>query len=584
MRRFAWIVALVLASAAALMALLIALVPRDALRARVGEQIASWTGRDVSLLGEPEISVFPRLTVTLKDVHIGGPPDMADSEILSMDRLTGTVQLLPLIIGRIEVGSFVMVRPLIRLVRDQAGRRNWDFDSGAAALQLAFAGDVPLGDFRLEGGTVVYEDRQKRESERLDSVDLRVDWPTVRQPLSVKGSGIWRGEQVGVSATASAPFAFLNGSATPLDARIESNPASIIFSGQAEDYPQPKLNGGLKLSTPSLRRFAAWLGSAIGPGSTLGQASGFGDASFSNSKLSIENAELTLDGNAASGALRMEFLPKLQIVGTLAFETLDLSPYFAGLSNAIGAASNWRGVPLPTAWFDDMNADIRFSAGTVSLGRLSVADAAASASMRDGRLEVGLAHAGLSGGVISGDLALSRLPKSPESTLEVQLRANNIAFAGAPPTLGLQGPVSGTGFVSLDVSTRGVDLGSLLAELNGTARLSLTDGKVPLFGLGEAVAGATGTPDRSSGDILAAQPVQSVALGFNFAGGLAMLERGRVVTENYAADIQGWIGLLDGTLGLNGTVDRPPMTGDTLDEPLRFTIGGTLAAPLPGES
>ena len=39
--------------------LLVALVPREALKARIGEQIASWTGRDVSLRGEPEIGFFP---------------------------------------------------------------------------------------------------------------------------------------------------------------------------------------------------------------------------------------------------------------------------------------------------------------------------------------------------------------------------------------------------------------------------------------------------------------------------------------------------------------------------------------------
>ena len=68
-----------------------------------------------------------------------------------MDRLTGTIRLLPLIIGRVEIGSFTMVRPLLKLVRDDRGARNWAFDSGAAALQLAFAGDVPLGDFALAG-------------------------------------------------------------------------------------------------------------------------------------------------------------------------------------------------------------------------------------------------------------------------------------------------------------------------------------------------------------------------------------------------------------------------------------------------
>ena len=344
-------------------------MPREALKAQIGEQIASWTGRDVSLRGEPEISLFPALRVTLNDVHVGGPEDMDNSEILSMDRLTGTIRLLPLIIGRIEVGSYTMVRPLVRLVRDEEGRRNWEFDSGAAALQLAFAGDVPLGDFSLEGGTVVFEDRQSGENERLDSVNLAIDWPSVRQPIAVGGSGIWRGEQVNISIDAKAPFAFVNGGSTPLEARIESAPISAIFTGQADDYPLPKLAGALKLSTPSLRRFASWLGSPIGPGSTLGPASGFGTAMFDANGLSVENAEFTLDGNDASGALKVAVSPKLDIAGTLAFNALDLSPYFAGLSTAMSTTSDWRHVALATDWFADVNADVRLSASSVRLGR-----------------------------------------------------------------------------------------------------------------------------------------------------------------------------------------------------------------------
>src|SRR5690606_14545879 len=123
---------------------------------------------------EPRIGFLPRLTVTLDDVRVSGPSNMTDAQILSMDRLIGTIRLLPLIIGRIEVDSFTMVRPLVHLVSDENGRRNWKFDSGAAALQLAFSGDVPLGAFRLDGGSVLYEDRRAGTSERIDSVDLGI--------------------------------------------------------------------------------------------------------------------------------------------------------------------------------------------------------------------------------------------------------------------------------------------------------------------------------------------------------------------------------------------------------------------------
>ena len=65
---------------------------------------------------------------------------------------------------------------------------------------------MPLGDFRLEGGTVLFEDRELGANERLDSVNLSVGWSSVRQPLGVEGSGIWRGEQVTVTADADCAF------------------------------------------------------------------------------------------------------------------------------------------------------------------------------------------------------------------------------------------------------------------------------------------------------------------------------------------------------------------------------------------
>ncbi len=602
MKRIAWIFAAVVLSALALLALLVALVPRDALKARMGEQISSWTGRDVSLRGEPEISIFPRLSVTLNDVHVSGPEGMADSEILSMDRLTGTIRLLPLIIGRIEVGAYRMVRPRVHLVRDSAGRRNWDFDSGAAALQLAFAGDVPLGDFSLEGGGVVYEDRQSGDSERLDSVNLSVDWPSVRQPIAVEGAGIWRGEQVTVSGSADAPFAFMNGGATPLEGRVEAAPISVIFSGQADHYPMPKLSGALKLSTPSLRRFASWLGSPIGPGSTLGQASGFGTAAFDRNGLSVADAEFTLDGNGASGALQIALSPKLDITGTIAFNALDLTPYFAGLSATMATTKDWRSVALPTDWLGGMNADIRLSATTVKLGALSAGDAAASVSLRDGRLEVGLAQAVVGGGSVNGNLAVADSADAAGAAVEAQLRANDILFALPAASLALPQAISGTGTVQVDVSATGGNLGALVRGLDGTAKVSVRNGAVPLFGLADAAAAAGGPVNPLPTEGLAAIAVDSASAGFSFSGGVGMLQRANVVTHTYSADAQGWIGLLDGSLGLNGTLQTgaagttratpapvaapdasttpSPAGATTAAAPIAFTIEGTLTAPV----
>ena len=157
---------------------------------------------------------------------------------------------------------------------------------------------MPLGEFVIEDGTLIYQNRQDGVTERLNSVNLALEWTSVRQPFRLSGIGIWRGEQVTFTASADAPFDFMNRKPTPLLARLDSAPISVVFTGAAADLETPRLTGDLRLSTPSLRGFAAWLGSPIGPGSTLGPASISGKAVFRERVLSMESAELSLDGNS----------------------------------------------------------------------------------------------------------------------------------------------------------------------------------------------------------------------------------------------------------------------------------------------
>ena len=568
MKRLVWISAAVIAVAVASLALIFVLLPRDALKTRVGQQIAAWTGRDVSLRGEPELDFFPRLTVTLKDVQVGGPAGMENAEIITMERLEGTVRFLPLIIGQVEIASFRMVRPLVHLVREAGGARNWTFDSGAAALQLAFAGDVPLGEFFLEDGTLVFENRETGATERLDSLSLALEWPTVRRPLAISGSGIWRGEQVQLSAHAQAPFEFVRGDATAVEARLESGPIDMAFTGEAGDPGNPQISGALTLLTPSLRGFAAWLGSPIGPGSTLGSATLSGAAVFREGVLSVDDAKVSLDGNDATGALTIIAGSVPDVTGTLAFPDLDLTPYFAGLATALRGDTGWHPVKLDAGWLSDISGDIRLSAGAMQIGALRFGNSAFSASIRKARLEIGLAEAAFNGGTIAGMLSMAELPDGAGAALEAQLRASQVNLAQAAPELGLRPEISGLASVSTDLRGSGPDFGALVNGLNGNASLEVTNGAIPLFGLVELAGNII--PSGAG----AVTPIDALAARVNFANGAALVEQALITAPGFSADATGQIGLQDGVLDLTGAI-RPPGEG----APLPFVIGGTLAQP-----
>ena len=570
MKRIAWFFGAVCLAGIALVSIVFALLPRETLTAQVGQQIAAWTGREVSMRGEPEFRFFPELTVTLNEVRVAGPDGMADAEIVSMERLEARVRFWPLLIGEVEIGAYRMVRPFIRLVRE-GGARNWAFQSGAAALQLAFSGDVPLGEFVLEDGTLIYENRAQPATERLDSLNISLDWPSVRQPVSITGSGVWRGEEMAVSATAVTPFSFLNGTATPIEVRLDSARVAARLTGEWSNLDDPHASGRLTMSMPSLRRFASWLGNPVGPGSTLGPASLAGQASYRARTLSIENAQFSLDGNNATGALNVKVAIAPDITGTLAFPTIDLTPYFAGLAAAFDAGADWRAVEIQTDWFRDFTADIRLSAGSVQLGPLRFGNTAASASLRDDRLEIGVAQAAFNAGSVAGDLEISRSPDRDPAVI-AQLRASAVDLAQAGPALKLPWPLAGLATLSVDLAGTGRDFGSLVNGLSGTAEFGARNGALPLFGIAEI---ALGGPAAAPPAVVSAPPTQvgTLSTKFSFGGGMAQLEGASIAAQSFTAEAQGSIGLLDGRLALNGTA------APTAGAPVQFMIEGTLIQP-----
>ena len=106
----------------------------------------------------------------------------------------------------------------------------------------------------------------------------------------------------------------------------------------------------------------------------------------------------------------------------------------------------------------------------------------------------------------------------------------------------------------------------MLGELSGAAAAVGDERQGPALRNSRSGAGggrrcAPPAPDQA----LELVPVSSASAGLRFASSVATLDRGEVVTPSYTASVQGWIGMLDGSLGLNGIV----------------TPGGATASPTP---
>ena len=497
MRRLAVLAVAAVVLVGGLLLLVPVLLPKEAVKTRIAEQISAWTGREVSVRGDPVISVFPSLSVQIDGVAISGPATMRDADLAEMESLTGSVRLLPLLIGDIEFAAFEMINPKIRLVRDGADNRNWMFDSSVAALQLAFTGDVPLGAFTLVDGRIDFDDRLTGRRETLDAVNLEIDWRSVSRPFVLSGSATWRGEPVSIEAGARDPVSFIKGRQTPFTARLGAALMTIDFDGTATGLKNTRFGGQLDLSSSSLRGFLGWIGNPLAEGASLAGLAISGEAAVDKDGLDISTARVSLGGNTGTGGLRVGFGDRPLISGTLAFQSLDLTAYLSD-PGSLRASPDWKLEAIDPDWLRTVDADIRLSSEQVTAGRLSLAETATVILVEDGVLEVGIAQASFFGGALTGRLSLT--DKDDGAAAQAQLRANGFSLAEAGRMLDLDRPLSGQSSISGDLSTDGATLGDLLANMDGTVTIGAAAGALPGFGL-----------DALAASMLTGAPVSAIA-------------------------------------------------------------------------
>ena len=572
MRRILIVLLAVAAVAVAGIAALPFLISDELLRGRLAEQIASVTGRDVSLSGEPSIRFFPEITIKVDNLSIAGPPGMSDSEFLTMKSLTGTVRLLPLIIGRVEFRTFSLDQPVIRLVRDEENRRNWVFDAGAAALQLAFSGDVLLGRFVLNDGLVLYEDRRRGKQERFDQVDLVAGWPSVRNAITLAGSLTWNGETVRLDAAVDRPFDLIRGQPSPTRARLSSTPVDVTFDGQAFKIDPAELSGAFDIAMPSLRSFVTWIGSDVPDGPVLGATRMAGTARLQRRTFSITDAQFEMDDNVATGALRISLEDIPRVEGTLALAALDLSPTPAEEPVTSEETPITR---FATEWLDALNADIRISAGSITAGRLELRDTAASVILNNSLLTIGLAQSTFYGGQLSGNVTYGRTGAESGAAIGAQLQADGFDIGQAAAVLPQAAVMEGSASATVNVETSGSTLAELIANLNGSSRIRARNGRLPGVDL-ERIAAALGTGETPPLNIEdGGMAFDTLETDLVFGNRAAVVEKAHLVTANQETVLAGTIGLADGQLGLSALM----RTGQSPNAQFPFEITGTLPRP-----
>ncbi len=347
----------------------------DRYRPQIIAQVESQTGRKVEI-GHISARLIPTPGFSVDNVTLGPPPGFAPVNLVTVDRVTGSVALLPLLHGGVEVSSVEILKPHITLATDEHGHTNYDFSAPAGGKKSPAA--PSSGASRLAVDSVSVRDAE------LDMVDVR---GRRREPPSVKVSGF------------SAEFSNLDLSPTGmshwkgeiplsgLKAEVAGLPAVSFRSGKIK-IDSGDISGDCEVELPGVARVKGAFSVLNFPKMLSAPAGGHGEAlgngKFTSGKILFAPYEATnLSMDLKAYADHIDAPTTLSLYGG----TLSINPRIETAPSASGARRFTTSIQL----------------SRVDLEKLAAADPGTRGKIT-GRAEAKLQLAGLLGGNLMNSL------------------------------------------------------------------------------------------------------------------------------------------------------------------------------------
>lgn len=582
------------------------------LRSRISAAVYEATGRHLRIEGALHLSLFPKLSVAASNIHLSNAPDMAASDMVSIENIDVQVELWPLLQKRLVIDSLVIDRPTIDLEVDKKGRPNWVFwpsgKSGVSrgnerpeAARSGVLGGVRFGNVRVEHGHMSY--RNDLTGQTMDAKDISgvAAMAELESPLAVQGRMTLNNEPVKAEFFVDTLGRLQRGQQAGIKLSLETKDATVRFGGTARERPVPGLNGVFDLDVPSVGKLASWLKRPLSKGqpdpgslkvhavfasdgaeSVLKEATIVGTALNAKASGSIDwsGGSTRVTAAVESGVLDIDrYLPRQVLertapqmrAGAVGWPAFHPRNSFSALYNQ----------PFNLAPLRKLDADIKVSVAGIKAMGYDIGRIACTATAKDGLVNVNLAEIALYGGKVTGTLKLDGVANS--LAVDAAINIDHVAAgkfvrhvaAGWPEVAGavtvrLGAQAQGTSPRALAEDVHGhlaVDLGGLAMKKAGSHAITQLKLNLDVPG-GDQRPGLTASAFYNGEHIEAdasLAPLRTIASGERFPASLAM--NSKLVTLQYAGTV--WRKPI---LGLDGTFD--------LDVPSVVKLAAWASEPL----
>ncbi len=218
----------------------------------IERQIARASGRSFSLGPDLNVSLFPWISISLSDLHLGNPEGFINDDFIKIRTFEARLKVLPLLRKKVQISRFVVDGLSVNLERSPSGRGNWLFaggkdgdkeDGAAAPWSLALLSEKLSFDlFAVTDGQVRWSDGDNKGKYQVEDIMLLVNDFKEKQPFSLDCKITLNGKQVAMEGKVGPVSEQVHQGAVPVDLRFEAMKIRgqvhglLVLHGKSKDF------------------------------------------------------------------------------------------------------------------------------------------------------------------------------------------------------------------------------------------------------------------------------------------------------------------------------------------------------------
>ena len=605
--------------------------------------VADATGRELTLEGDLELSVFPTLSISLGPARLSNAEGFGERPFAEIERAALDVALLPLLGRRIEIGEARLDGLVLNLARDAQGRNNWqdlggrggapeeapaDAEGGGSAPDVGLNVEV----IRVTDSEVNWNDAATGSNWRLGDFNLVASnfGPGMAFPVETSFTVTGEALRVGVGARTLATLSLeentyrLENLAVTLAGEGETWPggrgearlAFAAFTANLNDesldldelaleilgvtargslegrqlFSNLALDGSIAIEPFDPSALLDVFGVAIETAdpSVLKQASAEARFVYDAERIGMEEMRLALDDSELVGSVA---LLGESLRFDLAVDEINVDRYLPPAAEGEDTPAEEGSideVDLPLDALRTLDASGRLAFGRAQFAGMTLSDASFTLSAGNGQVRLEPA-ASLYGGSLAGTIVLDIQQDGARASLASELRSVDLLPLGRD--LLDSEMVSGRGDLTLNLTTTGSNVGQMRRDLDGDVAFALSDGAWEGFDLWFELVRAMhvfqgeGRPDRPEGP--RRTPFSSVSASGVVEDAVLTNRDLNATLPFMTVEGQGTVNLLTDALDFDlvatfvdgETLQSEPLMARLAGDQLPLKVGGTVVEP-----